>query len=209
MRALFLLVLLAGLGAGFIYPWAVSNFSGREIGSWQVYDHGRFQPVDVALRSGDAPVRVLVDVTTDANYSFTPGRAVLTVTASNGGRAVLESLLRFNDEAKVRDKSPQIAEKISRDDAGLIATITDGTYHFLIGRGDAGNMRIKAASLILRAEAGEVDPRFRTIGISLTASGFSGLVLTLVGGRSGRPRNPNSQPPPPRWGRGNGNGQST
>ena len=35
MRTIFLLILLIGVGAGFVYPWAVTNFSGREIGVWQ------------------------------------------------------------------------------------------------------------------------------------------------------------------------------
>ena len=29
MRILFLLILLAGVGAGVVYPWATRNFSGR------------------------------------------------------------------------------------------------------------------------------------------------------------------------------------
>ena len=38
MRAVFLLILLTGVGIGFIYPWAITNFSGHEIGTWRVYD---------------------------------------------------------------------------------------------------------------------------------------------------------------------------
>jgi hypothetical protein len=207
MRLLFLLILCAGLGAGFIYPWSISNFSGREIGTWRVYHQGRFEPVDVQLAPTDAPVRVLVDLTTDANDFFASKGAILTITASNGGKTVLAKTLRFAGESQVRDKSPQVAEKISRDDAGLITVASDGTYRFLIGPGDAESPQIKAVDLVLRAGAGEVDPRLQPVGISLMAIGFIGFVLTFRRNRSGRPQNPNSQPPPPRWGRGGGAGR--
>ncbi|TIP80276.1 MAG: hypothetical protein E5X60_36625, partial [Mesorhizobium sp.] len=63
MRFLFLLILLAGTGIGVVYPWAMTNFSGHEIGTWRVYEQGRFRPVTVPLSGRDAPVRVLVDLT--------------------------------------------------------------------------------------------------------------------------------------------------
>lgn len=202
MRLLFLLILFAGLGAGLIYPWSISNFSGREIGAWRVYNQGRFEPVDVRLAPTDAPVRVLVDLTTNANDLFASSGAVLTITASKNGKTVLAKTLRFAGESQVRDKSPQVAEKISRDDAGLITPVSDGTYHFQIGPGDAEGPQIKAVDLILRAGSGEVDPRLQPVGISLMVIGFIGFVLTFRRNRSGHPQNPNSQPPPPRWGRG-------
>ena len=40
MRTIFFLILLAGIGAGIVYPWTVRNFSGSEIGTWRVYDRG-------------------------------------------------------------------------------------------------------------------------------------------------------------------------
>jgi hypothetical protein len=202
MRLLFLLILFTGLGVGLIYPWSISNFSGREIGTWRVYQQGRFEPVDAQLVSTDAPVRVLVDVTTNANDLFPSDGAVLTITASHDGKTVLAETLQFAGSLEPREKSPQVAEKISRDDAGLIRTVNDGTYRFQIGRGDAESPRIKAVDLILRAGSGEIDQRLQPIGISLMVIGFIGFVLTFSRNWSGRPQNPNSQPPPPRWGRG-------
>lgn len=204
MRLFFLLVLLAGLGMGFIYPWSISNFSGREIGTWPVYSQGRFEPVEVQLAQTDAPVRVLVDLTTDANDLFAPVGAVLTITASEGGKTVLAETLRFAGESQIRDKSPQVAQKVARDDAGVIAEVHDGNYRFVVDRGDAEAPQIKAVDLVLRAGSGEVDARFQPIGISLMAVGFIGLVLAFRRKRSATPQNPNSQPPPPRWGRGGG-----
>ena len=199
MRTIFFLIFLAGLAAGFGYPWYVTNFSGREIGTWQVYDRGgSFSPVTTKLSAADGPVRVLVDMTAIAPPEFAASSTVLTLTASSGGRTVLAETLNFA-EAKPQEKSPQLREKIYRDEAGVITGIEDGDYTFVVGQGDAEGIQMRSVELVLRAGAAAVDPRLQPVGFALTAVGFIGLVLSLRRGR--RPRNPTAEPPPPRWGR--------
>lgn len=207
MRFLFLLVLLAGTGLGILYPWATTNFTGREIGVYRVYDRGgSFRPVEVALATADTPVRVLVDLTTLAPPVVTPARAILTVTASTRGETVLAQALNFHDTTP-RERSPQLPDPVFRDDAGLIRDVSAGSYRFVVAQGDNDNVQIQRVDLILRSGAGEADQRAQPIGFSLMAVGFVGLVLSLRRGKGGRPENPNSQPPAPRWGRG-GDSQS-
>lgn len=192
MRLLFLLILLAGVGIGAIYPWTLRNFSGAEIGTWRVYQDGQFRPQDVPLKSTDAPVRVLVD------------RTVLTLTAAHDGKTALAATLKFTGNPKPREQSPQITDRIFRDEAGLLPEVSDGVYTFTVGQGDADDIQIKAVDLVLRSGVKAIDPRLQPIGFSLIAIGFIGLVLAFRHRRGGRPENPNSQPPPPRWGRGGG-----
>ncbi|CCV06054.1 conserved exported hypothetical protein [Mesorhizobium metallidurans STM 2683] len=207
MRFLLLLILLAGIGIGIAYPWAMSNFSGREIGAWRVYDQGRFKPVTVPLAESDAPVRVLVDLTARAERIVaSQQRTVLTLTAATGGRTVLASTLAFNHSENPRQPSPQSADKIFRDEAGVIQTVSPGPYTFTVGPGDAEDIPMRVVDLVLRAGAGEVDRRAQPVGFSLMAVGLIGLVLAFRFGGGGRPQNPNSRPPPPRWGR---NGSSS
>lgn len=201
MRLLFVLILLAGTGIGLIYPWAITNFSGREIGSWRVYEQGRFKPVTVPLSGRDAPVRVLVDLTARAERIVSQQRTVLTLTAATDGRTALASTLQFNHSDNPRQVSPQLPDKIFRDEAGVIATVSPGPYTFTVGPGDAEDIPMRAVDLILRSGAGEADRRALPIGLVLMAIGLVGFLLTLRS-RGGRPENPNSQPPPPRWGRG-------
>ncbi|MER9559484.1 hypothetical protein [Mesorhizobium sp. M0323] len=201
MRSLFALILLIGTGIGVVYPWAMTNFSGHEIGTWRVYDRGRFKPVTVPLSARDGPLRVLVDLTARAERIVSQQRTVLTLTAATGGRTVLASTLQFNHSDNPRQVSPQLPDRIFRDEAGLIPTVTPGSYIFTVGPGDAEGIPMRAVDLVLRSGAGEVDRRARPVGFSLMAAGLVGLVLAFrFGGR--RPENPNSQPPPPRWGRG-------
>lgn len=201
MRFLFVLILLAGTGIGLIYPWAMTNFSGREIGTWRVYEQGRFKPLTVSLSGRDAPVRVLVDLTARAERIVSQQRTVLTLTAASNGRTVLASTLQFNHSDNPRQVSPQLPDKIFRDEAGLISTVSPGPYVFTLGPGDAEDIPMRAVDLVLRSGVGETDRRARPVGLSLMAIGFIGFLLFRRSG-GGRPENPNSQPPPPRWGRG-------
>lgn len=202
MRFLFVLILLAGAGIGIAYPWAMSNFSGHEIGTWRVYEQGRFKPVTVPLAARDAPVRVLVDLTAKAERIVSQQRTVLTLTAATGGKTVLASTLQFNHADNPRQVSPQLPDKIFRDEAGVIGTVTPGPYVFTVGPGDAEGIDMRAVDLILRAGTGSIDARARPAGYGLLGAGLLGLVLSLAFGRGNKPpQNPNSQPPPPRWGR--------
>lgn len=201
MRFLFALILFAGVGIGALYPWAMSNFSGHEIGTWRVYEQGRFTPVTVALNNSDQPVRVLVDLTARAERIVSQQRTVLTLTAAANGRTVLASTLQFNHADNPRQVSPQLPDKIFRDEAGLIPSVSPGPYVFTVGPGDAEGIAIRSVDLVLRSGVGEVDKRAQPVGFSLMAVGLIGFVLTLRRGGGGRPENPNSQPPPPRWGR--------
>ncbi|TIR16093.1 MAG: hypothetical protein E5X34_26715 [Mesorhizobium sp.] len=203
MRFLSVLLLVAGAAIGIFYPWAMSNFSGHAIGTYRVYEGGRFRPVTVQLAASDAPVRVLVDLTARAEQVAGQQRTVLTLTAASGGRTALASALSFNDTDNPRQASPQLTDKIFRDEAGVIDRVTPGPYVFTVGPGDADGIDMRAVDLVLRAGTGSIDERAEPAGYTLMGVGLAGLVLSLVFGRrdGGHPQNPNSQPPPPRWGR--------
>lgn len=203
MRLLSVLVLIAGAAVGVFYPWAMSNFSGHAIGTYRVYDGSRFRPVTVQLAASDAPVRVLVDLTARAERVASQQRTVLTLTAASGGRTALASTLSFNHTDNPRQVSPQLPDKVFRDEAGVIGKVTPGPYVFTLGPGDADGIDMRAVDLILRAGTTSIDERARPAGYALMGIGLVGLVISLVFGRgSGDSQNPNSQPPPPRWGRG-------
>lgn len=202
MRSFFVLLFAAGLAAGFVYPWYVTNFSGHEIGSWRVYDRGGdFQPVTMRLAADDGPVRVLVDMMAVAPPEFAQSGTALTVTASTSGRTVLAEMVSFS-EAKPQEKSPQLREKMYRDEAGVIADVEDADYTFTVGRGDLERIEIRQVDLVLRGGASGIDPRAQPIGYSLVAAGLIGFVLASR--RRRQRRSPDAAPPPPRWGRGGG-----
>ena len=198
MRIVFLLILIAGLGLGIGYPFAVQNLSGREIGRYPAFDRqGGFKVVEANLSPDDAPVRVLVDMNSIGSLTLTGAQTALTLTASLNGRTVLASTLTFAHQ-EPRPDSPQASGMSYRDDAGLIDPVDGGRYRFVIGPGDADGIEMRSVELVLRAGGLEIDPRAVPIGYMLMAVGFIGLVLALR--RKRTPKEPPA-PPPPKWGR--------
>ena len=201
MRVLFLLIFLAG-GAMAAYPWLSANVLERQLGKWRVYDgvigYGAAQP---RLKEADAPVKVLVDLTTTGIDKLPSDAAVLTLTASIGGKTVLAEAMTFAG-ATATDTNPQTHERVFRASAGVIDPVAAGLYVFTPGRGDADNVPIRSVDLILTTTGPLPESRMQPLGFSAMAIGFIGLVMTFRRRGGGRPENPNSQPPPPRWGRG-------
>lgn len=201
MRFIFLLLLLAGAALGVGYPWYVSNFSGAEIGTWRVYDAASgFRSVDVTLAAVDAPLRVLVDMTTLGAPTFDDTKTVLTITAASAGRTVLADTLTFHNAVR-REVSPQGRDTIFRAEAGVIQAVTPGSYTFTVGQGDADGIDMRYVDIVLRSDAALLDSRAQPLGFALIGVGFLGLIASRRRKRGDPPSNPNSQPPPPRWGR--------
>lgn len=196
MRFIFLLMFIAGLGLGIVYPFAVQNISGYEIGRYPAYDRqGGFRVVEENLSPADAPVRVLVDMTSIGSLTLTGAQTALTLTASLDGRTVLASTLTFAHQ-EPRPDSPQASGTIYRDDAGLISPVEGGRYRFVIGPGDADGIEMRSVELVLRAGAFDLDPRLIPIGYTMMAFGF----VAFFALRKRKPKEPPA-PPPPKWGR--------
>ncbi len=203
IRLLFLLILLAGAGVGFAYPWASQNFERRELGSWRAQDSATgFQPVEVQLDPADAPVGVVLDVTAIVPPALDAGQSVLTITASTQGRTVLARSLDLTGAEK-RDDSPQTPQQIYRIGAGTIPEVEAASYTFTVGPGDADGVDLLSVDLGL-VGGSTYDERAQPVGFSIMAIGFIGFVLTFRrrdGGNGGGSTGGGGQPPKPRWGR--------
>jgi len=196
MRILFLLLFLAGLAVGIGYPFVVSNVSGREIGHYPAYERrSGYRVVEADLSAADAPVRVLVDMSSLGSLTLDGATTALTLTATVGGRTVLATTLKFAHQ-QPRSDNPQAGGMIYRDDAGLIDPVETGRYRFVLGPGDAERIEMRSAEIILRAGASDMDPRAVPIGYTLMAIGFVGFFVSL----QRRKKTPEA-PPPPKWGR--------
>lgn len=201
MRFLFLLIFLAG-GAMAAYPWFSASVLEHQLGKWRVYDAAiGYVAAQPRLKEADAPVTVLVDLTTTGIGKLPVDAAILTLTASIGGKTVLAEAMTFAGVAAT-DTNPQTQERVFRASAGVIDPVEAGLYVFTPGKGDADTVPIRSVDLILTTAGPSPDSRMQPLGFSAMAVGFIGLVLAFRRGRGGRPENPNSQPPPPRWGRG-------
>lgn len=199
-RLFFLLVTLFGAGAGVVYPWMAENVAGREIGRWTVYDRaGGFVPVTAELAALSAPIRAAFEIRLNGPLVLSSGGSLLTITGSVDGQTVLARTVGVT-ELKTRLVDPQSAALDAEYDLGAVENPMAGSYVFTTGPGDVETERLE--SVVLRLEEGirPPDEYAQPIGFAAMAIGFIGLVISFRG--PSRPANPNTQPPPPRWGRG-------
>jgi hypothetical protein len=144
-------------------------------------------------------------MTAGSEFSPSSNSAVLTLTASNGGRTVLAKALTFAASFG-RPASPQGDETVYRETAGVIDGPSEGFFEFTAGPGDAESPDMRWADLVLEGAPREPDPRARAVGLVIAGIGAFGLFRSIRRG-GGTPPNPNSSPsppPPPRWGRAGG-----
>ena len=204
MRAIFFLMMLAGLGAAFVYPWYFYNMSGYEIGSFPVYRRATgFAPVTVPLMVDQSPVRVFVDMVPMKGWYPDQARTALTLTASTAGKTVLASALSYV-ASESETKNIQTAEKVFRDRAGDLQIPVSGEYKFVVGEGDIETLSLKQVDLVLRAGAQEGDPRVQPAGFALLALGFIGLIRSRKSKDAREPATVAPQPKEPekpKWGR--------
>ncbi len=147
MRTFFFLLLLAGLAMGFGYPVLVDRLGARDLGTFHLYDSiAGYRPVEVPLKSADGPVGVAVEVRTVGQPPLSGEGAVLTLVVDRGGRSVLAEPLDFSGVVP-REANPQTAERLYRDQAGVIADVEDAAYRFTLGPGDVEGVTVEFGRL--------------------------------------------------------------
>lgn len=203
MRRVFpLIVVLFGAGLAFGYPLLAARLPSAPRASYPVYSPASgVMPVEISLNPENAPFRIYLDLTVSASTKF-DDRAVLTLTVSTSNQTVLAKALTFEDAAVMED-TPQTPQKIFRAEAGTIdARDPASVYSFIVGPGDAEGIALGPINLVIESGPKRVDSRVKSGGLVVMAIGMLALLLSLRTGSGAPPTNPNSQPPPPRWGRG-------
>lgn len=196
MRLVFLAVLLVGVLLGLVYPWAESG-RGYEIGRWRAYDSASgFRPVEILLPTDQRQIVVRTEISTPRPIEGTDIRTVMTLTVSSNGRTELVHNFTL-DGVEPRIVSPQLPGRIYAAEAGVLYYPGEEPYTFTFGPGDV-EVDVATADLILIGGTRDIDEAVLPIGYGMMGIGFLGLLMTFRRRRD----NPNSQPPPPRWGRG-------
>lgn len=192
-------MILAGGALGIGYPWAAANLGAPEIGIWRVYEReAGFSPAEVDLAGSGAAFAAVVELTTRGPLARGDYEPVLTVAADASGRTVLAQALDF-ETVEPRTINPQSGELLYRMELPRIDAAENGRFVFTFGPGTVAEDQLVAVDLTLSTASVGIDPRAIPAGYVLLAVGLVGFIASF--GRR-RPQNPNSSPPPPRWGRG-------
>ncbi|MBX3529960.1 MAG: hypothetical protein KF849_05100 [Rhizobiaceae bacterium] len=197
IRSLFLILIVAGAGLGIAYPWLNARYGGYEIGTWRVFESGGFTVAEARPALSEAPVIVSVDMVTRGPLRADRQGAVLTVTARSGGRTVLAQALDF-DGVNARILNPQTGDAAYRTRVGSIASFAEDGLQIDVARGDDERANIVTVDVIVEASPSPIQPNAIPVGYVLLGIGFVGFIASF---RARAPKNPNSSPPPQKWGR--------
>lgn len=190
------LMLAAGVVLGVVYPRLLQGEPGPELARWQAVDgEGRFVAAQANLSSPDGTALLTASLLVEGPLPASPQRQVLTVVvidefADQVGRA------SFGFEVSGALQSPQTGVVRYQETVPLPGE-RFGPHRLVPEAGPDFPAGVISVEMVLNAAQHAVDPLMRPVGIGLAVLGAIAMLLGLRRRRD----NPNSQPPPPRWGR--------
>ncbi|MEX4007580.1 hypothetical protein [Neoaquamicrobium sediminum] len=192
-RLLFMLMLVAGVVLGIVYPRVLVGSGGDEIGRWRIYERGTGERTVETVLDISREVAVGAELRTEDALPDDLRLATLTVVVRDADEnVVLREGLALSGAAVL--ESPQSQVRLYRAAAGILNG-AEGAYRFDIEVADDVGPSLLSVDLVLRTVAASPDPRMQPAGFVLMAVGVVGFLLTF----RRRRENPNSKPP--KWGR--------
>lgn len=195
-RLLFLALLAAGIALGIVMPRTAANSQGHEIGRWPIYAQERgFLELETILPRHDSPLLIKVALRAAGPLRAGADRTVLDVAVfDEAGNERQRAAISFPGQPIL--ESPQSGVYLYHGLGGAIPPGA-GLHRIVTTAGPDFDPSILSADLALSTTRESVDPRIQPAGFMLIAIGAVGFGLTLFRRRE----NPNSKPPPRRWGR--------
>jgi hypothetical protein len=198
-RLLFLLALVVGVLLAFAYPRIMTDVAGPTTLRERVYaPETGFELASFTPPNDAQTVSLALEMTIDGRFQPAINREILHVVVTAGDTAVLDKAVDFT-RAQLKIESPQAVAAIYRAEVGSVAASSAVNYLVTVSPSNIEGLTIRAIDLDIITPSAGVDDRALPMGFILIVVGFMGLVTTF---RRKRENNPNSQPPPTRWGRG-------
>lgn len=193
LHLLFMLMLVAGVVLGVVYPRAVDGSGADEIGRWRIYERGAGERTVETVLDINRQVAVGAELRTEDTLPDDLRLAALTaVVRDSDENVVLREGLALSGAAVL--ESPQTRVQLYRAAAGILNG-AEGAYRFDIEVADDVRPSLLSVDLVLGTVAASPDPRMQPAGFIMMAVGVVGFLLTF----RRRRENPNSKPP--KWGR--------
>lgn len=192
LRAVFLLMLAAGVLLGIGLPKAVERLPGYEIGHWQLFSPGSgFTPAEIIFTPPEMPYFLTLAVRTAAPLRAGEDRARFQLVArdSAGFPALVHTFLLPNDPVRDDASGDYVYREMVVVDRPL-----DDRHTAELEVTPRLDPAVTAIELTVNAGALDLDPRLQPAGFILLVVGGIGLLLSFRW--RGEP-----PPPAPKWGR--------
>lgn len=189
MRFLGFLILLVGLGLGYLYPLFQEQFTGKEFVRERVFDRtsggwkNGWRVAKVTIKESDNPVRIrFTGHILSGNY-FLNNTLPLDVVLDGADGTVLSTQLQINarenqNESVTNERSVQIATT----EFGVIA---DGEYTLRVTSPITRDVNLDWMDAIFVSQVAIRDEQFRPIGLGMM---MLGLALIIFGRRRAKNR---------------------
>ncbi len=175
MRIFCIILFVAGLAVGVIWPWAQRHFSGEELGTWVLYQRETgYQTAHVPLEAGDALVRIFVDAVPVQGATGGQKASVLNLAVSRDGVPVLAERLSYSPKSGSEMRDQPQSGSVIRQSADL-QVLKTGTYEFSVRAVEDG-LFLSRADLVLRRGAEPVDENIVTAGVVVMVAGLYGFM---------------------------------
>lgn len=176
MRMICILLFVAGLGTGVIWPWAQRHFGGEEIGTWPLYQRGSgYQSAQVSLQPSDAPLRIFIDATPMQGATSSQSPSVLNLAVSRDGVPVLAERLSYSPKSGNEQRDLPQSGAVIRQDVKDMELVAAGTYEFSVRAVEDG-LSLSRADLVLRRGAPPVNDNLTTAGVVAMVAGLYGFI---------------------------------
>lgn len=201
MRRIFSILMLLMAIAGAVVAYQNSSLGKTPAGftshESQLFSReGGFAPV--RLPQVAVPLTLSLTMTIDGRFQAVAGEPVLELVATGDDTVVMRESVDFAHAREIL-ASPQAPSATYRADIGKFGPTGARAYLASLTPVKTDGLSIEAINLIVTQAAEGADEGVMVTGLMMAVVGFVGFALTI---RRRREKNPNSQPPPPRWGRG-------
>ena len=202
LRSIGILLILAGIGAGFFAPSLIARNSGGEFARVTVFDRKdggwqqgwRAEKVSLAKRNN--PMRLVVEA------QFLPGLKLLSSTTglqislAHGGKTVMEgefdlSVPKLGGSEQTLRRASLVTPPFSID--------ADGDYIVFVRSTETNDINYARVEAVIRSKVEMPDNRIRDTGYAALALG---VVLLLFSGLGRKAKPTRRKKPARRWGRG-------
>ena len=186
VRVIAILLILGGIGAGFVWPSFVTRQSGEELGRSTVFDRSKdgsssfWRPANMRLTPRDNPMRISVEGSVIDGQRFPPTGIALLISVAAQGEIVLEGEF---DLVSVDQGGNELVRRTATLVTPEFDVELEEIYTIAVAPIGSDDHNLSEVAVALRGSVETPDASYRTHGFAAIGVG---IVLLIFSGGSRR-----------------------